>query len=351
VKKIGIFILLALSIVSLGIVLKNYFFQDAAEKVVLLDWGEDKENFAKMLSMDKNGNKLQVIEYATGTIDWSKDGKYLITGCKDSSKICVYEPSNFLDWTKYPPQIPTNPDHIEVDLPEECRKVLSSNGVSSLSWSRNGKSFIVVCENGKQSNVCVENTNGIANCWGEKDGDDIYSRADWSPNEDLIVIDTGVQSYLMPSQVDDNVNIIQTGRKLQIVDLKGKFVNSLIDGWSPSWSPDGKEIAFFRWDDKTGYPGLASIHSDGSNFRWIYQTVKRGSDSNLEYYKPYFQDAFNCMGSSKITWSSDKKYIFMDASIENDCVFSIFRVEIKTGKIEDLMTNLSTLYKEPDVQP
>jgi len=172
--------------------------REVSRKVFVLDW-QNANGGASLLSMDMEGNHLQYIGDATSTVDWSTDGIYLATGCSDPSKICIYDSRKFGDSAVYPPQNGHLPKAKEVSVPEECKKVSYERGVNSISWSRNGESLIIVCQNRQQSNVCIVNLNSAYQCWGAKNGDDIYSRADWSPVDDSIVIDTGKQM-----QIGDN---------------------------------------------------------------------------------------------------------------------------------------------------
>ena len=323
--------------------------KDNLYKVFFLDWYTN-EGSANLLSMDSDGQNMQFLISASGTTAWSKDGRFLATGCSDMTKVCVFEDENFTDWTVYPPKQIINPDYIEIPLPEECLLVQGATGVSSISWSADGKKMIIVCQNKEVSNACVVGIDGNYHCWGEKKGDDIYSRADWSPNDNLIVIDTGKGSYLMAGE-GNGVKVVRTGRVMQIVDLDGKVITSLTDGWSPAWSPDGEQLAFFHWDDERGYPGIASIRKDGSDFRWIYRPPLRGSGGDIEYFKPFFQDVYYCSGSSKISWSPDKDFIIVEAMLISECSYSLFKIDIDTGTLVNLTTNLSRQYQEPSIQP
>jgi dipeptidyl aminopeptidase/acylaminoacyl peptidase len=304
-----------------------------SKRILFFDW-DTGQNYAQLISTDLDGAHLQKIDLGTGSLSWSKDGRYVAIGCQDLSKVCILDPVNFFDATLYPPVVPSGPPELkQVNLPEECEAVASNKGISSVSWANDDSQLIIVCQNQEKSDVCIVDLNQVGNqCWGEKEGQDLVSRADWSPVSDSIVIDPG--------------------KKIQIVNKLGTIIKSLMDGWSPVWSPDGKEIAFVHWDDERGYAGIAIIQSDGSNFRWIYRPPKRGSDANTEYYKLTLNDASECiMGASKIAWSSDGKYLIVEASYTDDCHFAIFKIEIGTGKISIITTNVLDSPQEPSVQP
>jgi hypothetical protein len=302
------------------------------KKVLFLDW-DTGQKYAFLMSTNLDGAFLQRVGLGTGALSWSRDGKYVALGCEDPTRICILDPANFYDSTLYPPIIPKEPSEIKrVSIPKECIAVSSWKGISSISWAKNDQQLIIVCQNNEKSNVCIINIDDGSNqCWGEKGNTDLISRADWSPVSDSIVIDTG--------------------KKIQTVTKQGKIIDSVMDGWSPAWSPDGKEIAFIHWDDERGYAGIAVVRVDGSNFRWAYRPPKQNSDKDADYYKLSFNDASKCMGASKIAWGPDEKYLIVEANYMDLCNFSIFKVEIGTGKVSNITTNLSNSYQEPVVQP
>ncbi|MER3466145.1 MAG: hypothetical protein C4340_02955 [Armatimonadota bacterium] len=53
-----------------------------------------------------------------------------------------------------------------------------------------------------------------------------------------------------------------------VMDADGLNQKLLVEGLSPDWSPDGKQIAFSRPDDR-GIPQIWVINADGSNVRQI----------------------------------------------------------------------------------
>ena len=303
-----------------------------------------------LISMNIDGNHPQNIMQIKDTFGISKDGKLLATRCGDEiDSICIYKIEDFPDWSTYPPKLPKYFGDVKIKIPNQCLKDPGYK-ISSLSWAIDSKKIFLICQNNGVSEACFSDLNGNNFCWEEKSGDDIYSRADWSPKNDLLVIDTGKQSELLPKG-KEGFYINRTGRKITIVDPKGKTKKILIDGWSPTWSPDGTEIAFFRAHDEKGYPGIAIINSDGSNFHWVYTPPIGNVDKNLEYYRPIFLDTFSEIGSSRISWSSDKRYLLFDSMQVQCCSYGIFRIEISSGRIEKLTTNLTSGFHEPVNKP
>ena len=59
-----------------------------------------------------------------------------------------------------------------------------------------------------------------------------------------------------------------TGGVIYTVNGDGSNLTVVTTGLDPAWSPDGKQIAFARWD--TVYPGLYVANADGSSGQLIY---------------------------------------------------------------------------------
>jgi WD40 repeat protein len=307
-----------------------------------------------LMKIGLEGNHLQIISQGLrqpmGTLGWSKDGNYLATSCEDPKNICIFDKNDFIDTSVYPI---IEPDYSKVKktvrlIPDECSKISSDQGLSSISWSKDNEQIFIVCRNKQRSNACIVGVDGKHNCWGEKLLVDMYSKGDWSPTDNLIVIDTG--DPLKTVKVGGEYKLVSTGKTINIMNMNGTVKTKLIDGWSPAWSPDGKEIALIRWDEEREYPGLAIIRADGSHFQWLYRPPKRGSDEKAEWNKLSFSPATGC-GVSKISWSSDKKFLVVSAAFRGDCNTGLYRVEIKTGKIVPLTTNILMTFTEPEIQP
>jgi hypothetical protein len=304
--------------------------------------------FQHLSIMDFDGNHPQHLTLIKYTIAINRDKNLLAAGCYDSASICLYNIDNFPDWSIYPPKAPVLSPYVgKFPIPEICSNT-QADQISSLSWSRDAKRLLVICKNSDKSNACIGDLEGGYHCWEETTGEDIYSRADWSPKEDLIIIDTGKQYELMPAE-NDGFFIKRTGRRLRIVTPEGTTEKTLVDGWSPVWSPDGKEIAFFRADDERRNPGIAIIKPDGTDFHWVYRSPAEDMNK-LEYiYRPIILDSFDEGGSSKISWSQDKKYLIFDSGKDDYSGYYVFKLEISTGKIEKLTTNITGGFHETTI--
>jgi Tol biopolymer transport system component len=233
-----------------------------------------------------------------------------------------------------------------IELPKQCQKIEYKQpdnyhwGILSLSWSPDEKKLVVVCGDEAldgQRDVCVVPIAGNASCWDKSISKNVY-RAVWSPSEDVIVIgDRG----------DDS-------SKIYLLNPNGTDAVYLTDGWSPEWSPDGKQIAYIRWDvmqtEITPHQiGIATVDSNGKNMRWLYLSEPSSDFTGVIFLN--FCDVLS--GTCRLTWSPDGRYIAFVASTIEAYAYRLFRLEVKTGEISILLDPAiyGHLMSEPDWGP
>ncbi|MCL4396102.1 MAG: hypothetical protein M1482_15095 [Chloroflexi bacterium] len=105
-----------------------------------------------------------------------------------------------------------------------------------------------------------------------------------------------------------------TGGAIYTVNGDGSNLAFITHGIDPSWSPDGKQITFARWDNTN--PGLFISNADGSDLKAL-------------------------IGYPRIRWprwSPDGKYIAFSwdkSKSESDIIWKVGVIEVATGKISE----------------
>jgi Tol biopolymer transport system component len=302
-----------------------------------------------LILSDGNGNTLRDMGYFSSTLAFSPDGSLLATGCRPSddfgivSEICILDVNKFSSTRE---QITVGvydtryPIASKVALPEQCleyqyRKGEPLKGVFSIDWSPKADRLILVCGKPGVREVCIVPLDGIANCWNDNASKDVF-RATWSPVDENAIL---VTDWQYPES------------KIYLVDPSGERLKYIADGGSPTWSPDGKQIAYVEsayYPDTANWSyGIASINIDGSNHRWLY--------------KPIFTDVDNAVDlrgidsgrPTRLAWSPDGRFIVFSGVNGYLYNFRIFRLNISTGNITILMDPgiFSHIVTEPDWGP
>jgi hypothetical protein len=217
-----------------------------------------------------DGSKLEPIGDFTGSIAISHDSTKVAVGCKYlPTYLCVYDISSYLSKWEYP-----NWDHHSfkqeksIKIPEECSANLDKlYGIESVSWSWDDTKISYICAAGlpkPKSKVCITNySTGDSSCWDDERSAGVM-HIQFSPISDELVIS---------SRVSPNSDI-------WITDITGKLKVKLGQGWSPAWSHDGKQIAYFKYVEED-YPfdaeqrfnqiGIQRVDKSGTRKEWIYK--------------------------------------------------------------------------------
>ena len=309
------------------------------------------QNQPWLFIVDGEGNRPQMLYPIIGTSPtWSPSGKFIAAGCgEDSSKICIMDantipnPRNFREI----PESYTPKTVQEIELPDMCSKKteeeVRANATLesfSISWDSDEKKLAIVCGSGGiAAAVCILPLEGPSSCWDEQNTRNVY-HAVWSPVDDVLAI-SGENDI-------SALDVRNPPTKIYLTDAQGKNKVRLADGWSPEWSPDGRQVAFITWGDGT-YPGIAIVNRDGTNFRWLYQSPLLVNGEN----DPEIFLTFSCEQSRdcRLAWSPDGRYLALSGS-RNGGNARLFRIDLQTGEIIVLVNPYpNTSYSDLDWGP
>jgi Tol biopolymer transport system component len=257
---------------------------------------------------------------------WSPDGNLIAFGCRipdGSRNLCVVGTEGDKGW---------RPDCKEyaalIDSKEVPSEFCDEYTVNSVSWAPDGQRLAVTCPYQEQQTtetlVCVITLDGEVNyCWPVSDIDGENGRphqasVDWSPIQDRLVVSIDNRIYL--------------------VDPDGQNSAFLVDGRDPSWSPNGKQIAFFHNTD-----GLYVIDQDGSDLHCIYRyPTYPGGDS--DEILPGF--------TSRPVWSPNGRFVVFSGSRNpSGGLTGIYVVNLKTKEIERITELYDGHFSDPDWSP
>lgn len=321
--------------------------RDAATsgQIIFCNYTSEKAEVCNLMIIDTTKNQLVKVIPTGGLPTFSKNGELIAAKCIDPTKICVIDTKLIQYYEIYPLEKTSSPTILELETPIDCLTIKEGkgfSGVKSISWSGGNSQIVVTCSTSEHPvKICILTLTNNHECiTKEKLPLNIYSinSIDWSPTEELLVIGFNGQIWTMQPN--------------------GNNLRYITNGWSPSWSKDGKQIALFSWGLSAEelinkklwvevFPGIALVNKDGTQFVWLYPPPDGKEDAISDtMITPICLGEFQ---SCKISWSPDNQFIVFSSKYGlNSYNWQIFKLEIKTGDIDFVTTNLSRFYSEPD---
>lgn len=314
-------------LIALIIILTACTPQNASGRILFLSPSSSGDH---LYMIDAEGNQLEFLGTVIEPVAWSRNGKYIATGCLDwsdipaSKKFCIYDAATIRYGQTFPK--PNYPLVIgmnivqKFDIPEKCIHPEQPDmyTIRSFSWSPDNKKLAIGC----MKQVCIlELETGNLQCWDDAYGQFVY-RANWSPVEDLLVVSGEGQE----------------NQKIYLVKPDGTDPVYLADGWSGDWSPDGQQIAFIqsipsRDPELFGETILSASRKDGSEYKILYQNPLDDSG----HYNPQSFLRLQCVDGSRddcrVSWSPDGQYIAFVAQYGEGSDSHILRLDLKTHEV------------------
>ncbi len=357
-KKLSprIFFILVMSALFLLLLLctKQLLYPEPSGRILLRRQSSESPYGFELLVMDGDGNNVQWVGNFTGSSAWSPDGRRVAAGCPpvegNVTELCILDMETLPDIKHMYPTVyfQASPDMVQkIPLPVECLgfqydATSHYSGIISLSWSPDQDRILLVCGEIKRdlsNEVCILSMDGTTSCWDDAATDKI-TRAVWSPREDVILV-----AVTGPTVYDS---------KIYIFNSEGTNLAFLVDGWSPEWSPDGKQLAYIKCQTRADNGGcenigIANIDKNGGDSRWLFLP-----GVTVDTMEPIFLNScWESSGTCRLSWSPDGRYITFVASQGDFYAYELYRLDIKTSEILTLLDSkiFGSLLAEPDWGP
>jgi len=298
-------------------------------------WQDDQvKHLQKLILMDGNGSHLRYLGYFGGSQSFSKDGKFIATGCDPEKhngirKLCILDlQMDAQFWEEIPLNVYSPNLYVkeQIEIPELCKidkenKVNGYFSILSIDWSPKGDAVILSCgEKELDREVCVLSlTDNSAYCWDHSISENVY-RVVWSPTDQNVLITSG-----------DNYR----SSDIKVVDSHGKTIRTLGKGMHPEWSPDGKKVAYIEnfqsSETNRSSQGLSVIDLDGANHQTVFSP-------NMEDNSNYV----NLFGSesgvpARLAWSPNGNQVVFSGTYRDWFAYGLFSLDLSTGKVTYLL--------------
>ena len=306
--------------------------------------------FYQLNLLNIDSNQERTIGTITGSLAWSPDGHLVAFGCSKEGfhQICIVSADEILNFVSQNVSLNHELSYLnKISLPKECKLdflVTPTNEIQSISWSPDEKKLVVTCSNAvNESRICILDLSGDGKCWNKfQDG---IARVLWIPTQNKILVSYGE-------------NLLRAS--IFMVSLDGEEAVPIATGWSPDISPDGKKIAFFRWDDdaiwENGkwkgphvFPGIAVTDLITKQEEWLYRAP---TSQKLEHLSilPLCGELHS--GTCRLGWSPDGQSIVFSAKYADGYIWKIFQLNVLTKEIKSLTdSSAGNFQSEPEWKP
>ena len=276
------------------------------------------EFYKRLYIMDGNGcNVYKIMEDASGSPDWSVDGKKIAVGCDNNRQICILDAEQTFASCRESEGIGTCEAVILEKYPlpgEEGERM-----IYDLSWSGDSSTLLVgFAVLPEKKNIYLLHLEDPLR-W-ELLVESSLMKADYSPTEEIIMFD-GIMEF----------------------DLQTKVIEYHAVGNNPQWSSDGKYVAMLNFYPKDDIEPAYLSYMEMPETGWIPLYEPRPYDpENWQRRNVIFSDNEYRI----LSWSPDSKYIAFVGDYRHEGDSQIFRLDIETGEIFVLTTKLDSVYGE-----
>jgi len=252
-----------------------------------------------------------------GNPSWSADGKKIVFASNRTGNSEIFimnaDGSQQRNLTK-------NATDCEGEIGDDLTTCEAQAEDGQPSFSPDGKQIVFVSFRSEGLGLYLMNSNG-SNVRQLSEGG---VQPSWSPNGEWIAYSDGIDQG---DEVNDDA-VLDTDIFLIRPDGSDKHALVSIEGekeFAPSWSPDGKRIAFVS--DQTGRDQVYVMNIDGTGMR---QVTNAGSNTDP-------------------AWSADGKYLYVTSTRAGNS--DIVRIPAQAGKVRNLTKASTKRDLQPNSQP